>query len=419
MEKLTGMPSENYTRKGDKVNEEKLKGLAEHLETPSYLFDLERLSNHIRHTREVIGNSYKLCFAMKANPFLVSAVSEYVDRLEVCSPGEYEICIREGIVPDKIVVSGVSKTVESMRRILEYSGGKGIYTIESLYQYEVLKACFKKKDKKLKVILRLSSGNQFGMDKQTLERVLSMNGQDEIMDIIGLHFYSGTQKKMKTIKKETDELNAYALYLKQSYGISKLELEYGPGLAVSYFQGEEQAEEDILTEFKEALCGLREYDSICIELGRFLTAGSGYYFTQIEDVKYTNDARYIIVDGGIHQLNYFGQIMGMKKPGMILAKRKRTKDEPESESDIQEIGNWQICGSLCTANDVIVRGVTLPFPHKDDVIIFKNVGAYSVTEGMSMFLSRELPQIYIHAEDGAIRCIRKRIETNLLNSKNI
>ena len=418
MEKLTGMPSENYTRKGDKVNEEKLKGLAEHLGTPSYLFDLERLSNHIRHIREVIGNKYKICFAMKANPFLVSAISEYADRLEVCSPGEYEICIREGIAPDKIVVSGVNKTEESMKRILEYSDGKGIYTIESLYQYEVLKTCFKKKNKRLKVILRLSSGNQFGMDKQTLEKVLDMNGKEGIMDIIGLHFYSGTQKKMKTIKKEIDELNAYALYIKQSYGISKLELEYGPGLAVSYFQGEEQAEEDLLTEFKDSLCGLKEYENICIELGRFLTAGSGYYFTKIEDVKYTNDTKYIIVDGGIHQLNYFGQIMGMKKPHMILVKRKRMKDEPESESDIQETENWQICGSLCTANDVIVRGVTLPFPHKDDVIIFKNVGAYSMTEGMSMFLSRELPQIYIYAEDGIIRCIRKKIETNLLNSRN-
>lgn len=395
------------------MKEEELVRLSENIDTPSYVFDLESLSQHIGQTREGIGTEYGICFAMKANPFLVSVMSRHTDRLEVCSPGEYEICIREGIEAEKIIVSGVNKTEEGMMRILAYSKGKGIYTIESPYQYEVLRNSFLRKGcqaeigRRPKVLLRLSSGNQFGMDKHTLEKVLLMNYEDNAMDIIGLHFYSGTQKKMKAIKKEVQQLNEYAAYLKKTYGISDLELEYGPGLAVSYFLGECQENDKMLREFRAALNSLSEYKSICIELGRYLTADCGYYFTKVEDVKCTEDTGYVIVDGGIHQINYFGQVMGMKQPYMTFVYQNRTEEEV----------SLQICGSLCTANDIIVRGVMLPSPKRGDVLIFKKAGAYSVTEGMSMFLSRELPNIYLRTEAGKITCIRKRIETNLFNSK--
>lgn len=396
------------------MKEEELIRLSEYIDTPSYVFDLESLTEHIRQTREKMGTEYGICFAMKANPFLVSGMSRYTDRLEVCSPGEYEICIREGIEAEKIIVSGVNKTEESMMRILDYSKGKGIYTIESPYQYEVLRNSFLRKGcqaeigRRPKVILRLSSGNQFGMDKHTLEKVLLMNYEDNAMDIIGLHFYAGTQKKMKVIKKEVEQLNEYAAYLKKTYGISDLELEYGPGLAVSYFSGEQPDDGNMLREFREALNNLSEYKSICIELGRYLTADCGYYFTKVEDVKCTEATGYVIVDGGIHQINYFGQVMGMKQPYMTFVHQNKTEEEEVS---------LQICGSLCTANDIIVRGVMLPYPKRGDVLIFKKAGAYSVTEGMSMFLSRELPNIYLRTEDGKVTCIRKQIETNLFNTK--
>lgn len=408
--------------------EEEFIRISKYIETPSYLFDLESLRHHIIHIKEELGEEYRICFAMKANPFLISFISQYTDRLEVCSPGEYEICIREEINPEKIIVSGVNKTEDSIMEILKYSKGKGIYTVESLYQYEVLKKCFSKSDClkenniQPKVILRLSSGNQFGMDKYTIEKILTMNSQDNEMNITGLHFYSGTQKKMKVIEKEAKELNEYASYLKQTYGISDLELEYGPGLAVNYFSGEEQNEKEVIKEFTHILHNMNEYKNVCIELGRYLTSECGYYFTEVKDVKRTEETNYIIVDGGIHQINYYGQIMGMKKPFITVLRHNQSDEmevEKESLSHMENMKteNWQICGSLCTANDIIVRGVMMQEPKRGDVLVFKKVGAYSATEGMSMFLSRELPDIYIYTEEGNIVCIRKKIETNLFTCR--
>ena len=55
-----------------------------------------------------------------------------------------------------------------------------------------------------------------------------------------------------------------------------------------------------------------------IEMGRFLAASCGKYYTQVKDLKSTGDANYAILDGGIHHLNYFGQRMAMQVPPISI-----------------------------------------------------------------------------------------------------
>ena len=105
--------------------------------------------------------------------------------------------------------------------------------------------------------------------------------------------------------------------------------------------------------------------------------------------------------------------MGMKKPFM----RKISCNKIQNIKSNDEYNKWTLCGSLCTANDVIVREVSIDNPRVDDIIVFENVGAYSVTEGISLFLSRELPAVYVYTEDKMI-CVRERLETNTLNTIN-
>ena len=130
--------------------------------------------------------------------------------------------------------------------------------------------------------------------------------------------------------------------------------------------------------------------------------------TQIMDIKHTADTGFIIVDGGIHHINYYGQMMGMKKPYMQII---RTKDTPGNA------GKWTICGSLCTVNDVLVRQVELDAFDIGDILVFERCGAYAVTEGMALFLSRELPQVLLIDTDGSIQILRNRTQINVLNGK--
>lgn len=396
------------------MQQDMLQLIASHYGTPTYVFDMQNLSKRVALLRSKLPAGTQLCFAMKANPFLTGALSRLTDKLEVCSPGEYEICIREQIDPEKLVVSGVSKTKESMERILSYSHGAGIYTIESELHYRILRQCADRLDRRLKVLLRLSSGNQFGMDEATLERVLTMIQTDNCMDVIGIHYYSGTQKKEQKIEQELQRLDAYGKQLVDKYNLNGLELEYGPSLMVSYFENAGTAELTAADEnhqldmLNHSLSDISSYQHISIELGRFLAWDCGYYMTQIMDIKHTAGTGFVIVDGGIHHINYYGQMMGMKKPYMQII---RIKDTPGN------VGKWTICGSLCTVNDVLVRQAELDAFDIGDILVFERCGAYAVTEGMALFLSRELPQVLLVDTDGNIQILRNQTQINVLNGR--
>jgi len=403
----------------EQTQQKLFQSIASDFETPSYIFDVRKLAERIALIRNMLPKETTLCFAMKANPFMTGALAKLVDRLEVCSPGEYEICIREGINPEMIVVSGVNKTLASMERIFAYSHGAGIYTIESPLHYQILKQCAGKLGKRIKVLLRLSSGNQFGMDEASLDQVLSMIQADGRMEVTGIHYYSGTQKNAKKIESELKHLDAYGTRLRKDYPIENLELEYGPGLMVSYFENAGAAEREAsdasfqLNTLHDLLAGMNAYNHISIELGRFLVSTCGYYMTKVMDIKHTGETNFAIVDGGIHQLQYYGQMMGMKKPYIHLINMSE-KDNPALQKDKS---NWTICGSLCTVNDVLVRQAALNAFDIGDILVFEQCGAYSVTEGMALFLSRELPQVLFVDYDGTTHIFRNKTQINILNGR--
>lgn len=374
--------------------------------TPAYVFDLDKLKERVEKIKNALGSKAKICYAMKANPFIIRLMNEYIDKYEVCSPGEYEICYRHGIAPEKIIVSGVNKTTDSMERIFGLSNGKGIFTIESKMHYDILSKLCAKKDLYIKVLIRLSSGNQFGVDKEEFENIAGMVAEDEHLSLYGIHYYSGTQKKMKKIAKELEMLSEYRAYLLETYGIELDELEYGPGLIFNYFEAEkDNGFEEQLSELNELLDIAGQFKSITLEMGRFIASECGSFCTSVVDIKHNEGYNYCIVDGGIHQLNYYGQTMGMKKPYMDVI------------TSSNELTKWNVCGSLCTVNDVILRDVELPKLNIGDVLVFKNCGAYSVTEGMALFLSRELPKVLFYDREAGFKVVRKQIGTDIFNEE--
>lgn len=47
--------------------------------------------------------------------------------------------------------------------------------------------------------------------------------------------------------------------------------------------------------------------------------------------------------------------------------------------------------------------------------VFHNIGAYSVTEGIYLFLSRKMPAIYLYSEEKGAELVRDQLETWTLN----
>ena len=47
--------------------------------TPSYVFDLDALAVHVNKIKELLAGKARVCYAMKANPFLTRPMMKHVD----------------------------------------------------------------------------------------------------------------------------------------------------------------------------------------------------------------------------------------------------------------------------------------------------------------------------------------------------
>lgn len=405
-------------------------------QTPYYVFDTDEFAKRAAMIRAALdckgGRRIPLCFSIKANPFLLHRLPEGLDHVEVCSPGELEICIALGVKPESIIYSGVMKEKCDIERAVSY--GAGILTCESIRHAtlisEVMSECIpygvheaRSVETKAQVILRLTSGNQFGMSIEDIEYIISHPDEFKGIAVMGIHYYSGTQKSLRKINKDLEKIKSALTMLKDKYSFEPQLVEYGPGLCVEYFEEDwQEREKQSLDEAAEVLREFAEEYPLGIEMGRFLAASCGKYYTQVKDLKSTGDANYAILDGGIHHLNYFGQRMAMQVPPIKVYAGEVSENEEKTGVELTELPDtdYTLCGSLCTVADVLVREVKLKKLELGDVLEFGHCGAYSVTEAPALFLSRQLPAIYAYSKEYGYECLRELIpaaEINLAGKK--
>ena len=382
--------------------------------TECFVFDADEVRKRAKEIKALLNEglakerAINLCFSIKANPFLIPVLMDSVDYFEVCSPGELSICMAERVAPDKIIYSGVHKDEWDVEEAVKY--GAKIITAESILHYEIIKKVCGRLKKSANVILRLSAGSQFGMSKEDIEYILedAVKEGKSYVNLEGVHYFAGTQReKLKHQRRELEMLKEFMLELRNKYKMPLKWLEYGPGLPFNYFEGE--IREDTLMPLKELLGDIKactDENDITIEMGRFLASSCGYYLTRIYDIKRSFDNNWCILGGGINHVNYLGQMMGLKVPVI--------KFLSEDGADAAEEFSYTLCGSLCTTSDVLVREIKHKELKVGDILCFTNIGAYSVTEGINLFLSRTMPKIIIF-NSGKAEPVRDRIESWKLN----
>lgn len=387
----------------------KYEDIVSHLETPAYVFDIDVLRDRIHFIQEVLGKNIHLCYAMKANPFVIKCIENDIDRYEVCSHGEFEICERASIPMEKVVLSGVYKNPKDIKRVITTYRDQIVYTSESPQQFHMIHEIAKQAGCQVKTLLRITTGNQFGMSEEELCKIIKNRTQYPYVEILGIQHFSGTQRKrLRMYEEELKYVDTLISRLEDDYGYIAKELEFGPGFYVEYFHDAKPYDEiELLKEFCSLLDHLHFQGHITLELGRFIAASCGNYYTDIVDYK-ENGVPYCIVNGGMHQMTYYGQMMAMKIPYY----RQLKKNQIEGEYI-----KCHVSGSLCTMNDNLVKGLLLQDPQIGDIIEFQRVGAYAMCEGISLFLSRDIPSIYLYSKQDGLCLQRARFETNILNYK--
>ncbi len=371
--------------------------------TPCYVYDIDILKKRIDDIKNELPG-IPLTFSIKANSFVLNSITEEVSHVEVCSPGELHICKALSLSPDKIIYSGVMKEETDIREAITY--GVHILTAESKRHYTLISNVAQELGKTVNVILRISSDNQFGMDPDDIYEIVSNKEVYNNVHLFGFHYYSGTQKKkIKQIESDIETIENVFKTCKNKYGFEPELVEYGPGLAVEYFK--ESGDIDDIELLKTIAPVIRDFAKrvpLGVEMGRFIVASCGSYFSSVKDIKTNYGVQYVIMDGGIHQLKYYGQIMAMHSPILV----QNTKRDGE-------IIKYCLCGSLCTVADVLIKEAELHELRIDDVIEFKKCGAYSLTEASSLFLSRDMPTIYLK-KNGNLKRVRGVVESCAINT---
>ena len=373
--------------------------------TPAYYFDADEFEKRVRFVKEEF-TDIPLTFSIKANPFLLNNLPEGISHVEVCSPGELAICKAYHIPGSRIIYSGVNKGSDDVGDAVAY--GVDIATAESLLHVELEQQAAEQEGIRQKVLLRLTSGNQFGMSEDDILQVLGHLNRYPNLIVHGIHYYSGTQKRKRQIDRDFADLRGALSRFEREAGYVPQLVEMGPGLPADYFDPPyDETEKATLRENKnQILAFAREYP-LGIEMGRYLAAPCGTYASRVVDIKNNSDTDYVICDGGIHHLNYYGQTMAMQVPEMDVLQDHAGAQKP-----------YCICGSLCTGADVLVREVDLPELCRGDVLLFHRCGAYSVTESRMLFLSRMMPEIYVYSEDRGMEKLRGPVDSSWINRRD-
>ena len=324
----------------------KLRELLPRVGTPSYIFDLDAFQIRAELVKKYFGDKIGLCFSIKANPFLLGRLPEVFDKIEVCSPGELTVCERTGADMSAVIFSGVNKGYADVERAAD--DNVGTFTAESPLHLELINDAALRRGKVFDLLLRVTDikgGSQFGMNEEVTLDIIRRRDEYKGVNIVGLHYFTGTAKrKAKPIEKECDYLMDLTARIKSDLGFTVQRIEYGTGLAVDYFSETADAEEEErLASISPKLQELAEVAELTVEMGRFFAAPCGYYLTKVVDTKTNFDINYAIVDGGMNQVKYNGQLQGMQIPEILhLADRDLSGDAQP----------WTLCGSICTTADI-------------------------------------------------------------------
>ncbi|MBL4807643.1 MAG: diaminopimelate decarboxylase, partial [Rhodobacteraceae bacterium] len=134
-----------------------LPDIAAKVGTPFYVYSTATLQRHYQVFDEALkGMDHHIFYAMKANSNLavLKVMADMGAGMDVVSGGEYAKARAAGVSGDKIVFSGVGKTVDEME--LALTGGIRQFNVESEPELLVLSAVATRLGKVAKITLRVN-----------------------------------------------------------------------------------------------------------------------------------------------------------------------------------------------------------------------------------------------------------------------
>ncbi len=365
--------------------------IAERWGTPFYLFHPGRFRKNIRDFSAAMRRHYEpfiLGYSYKTNylPAATLAVKQEGGYAEVVSRLEYELALRLGYSPERIIFNGPLKRRADLEMALD---GGAIVNLDSMTEIEFLCDWLLRHPEArpavgLRININLTGADgssriqdglktgRFGFAGENLERAIDTLSSHGV-EVVSLHGHSSSSdRSVENFRTICGTLCA----VRERYSLNRLRyLNVGGG-----FFGRVPREligRDVPTfdEYAAAIAELLLADGwvaanrpfLVAEPGVSVVADSMSFYTAIHSRKNVAGTRnFVTVDGSVfnvkptmHRYNMLFRHIAARPPG----------------------GSGIVCdvvGSTCMEKDIILQDVVLPDPQPGDYIEIKGAGAYTI-----------------------------------------
>lgn len=387
-------------------NSEEINKYVQDYSSPVFLYSKKIISAQYNLLRKNIPEKFQIFYAQKSNPNknILNHISSLGAGCDTASRGEMKSALEAGFRPDKIMLTGPSKTEAEIRFAVE--NDLLTLNVESLQEIILTDKICKEYNKRQDILIRINPKfeagetnkiiggmgvSKFGIDMDFIPEVLDKIKNFANISVKGIHIFNSSQildwlRIYTNIKDVIDT----AKKLSNKYNLNFELIDAGGGLGIPYSEEENFLDIERLgnrlndlienAEYKNFLAGMK----IILEPGRFLSGLAGIYLTKVLYTKESCGKRLLLTDGGIHHL---------LRPALIEHEHPIINLTAISQN-ITNVVNYLVAGPLCTSLDQFGDSVKINETKPGDILAILNAGAYGYTESMPLFLSHEAAKEY-------------------------
>jgi len=385
--------------------------IAAQVGTPFYLYSTATFERHFRLFDEALdGVDHLVCYAMKAasNQAILKTLAALGAGMDVVSQGEYARAIAAGVPGERIVFSGVGKTVEEIETALR--GGIRQFNVESEPEMEAINAAALGLGKVAPITIRVNpdvdakthakiatgkSENKFGIPISRAREVYAHAARLEGLKVVGIDVHIGSQLTQlepfrlayEKVAELTGQLRA------DGHEITRLDL--GGGLGIPYTRSNEAP--PLPVEYGQMIKDTLGHlgCEIEIEPGRLIAGNAGIMVSKVIYVKEGEDRQFMIVDAAMNDLI---------RPAMYEAHHDI---EPivQAQPGVEQVA-YDIVGPVCESGDTFAKARVMPPVAAGDLIAFRSAGAYGAVMSSEYNSRPMIPEVMVKGDAFAV--IRRR-----------
>ncbi|NRB02762.1 MAG: diaminopimelate decarboxylase [Rhodobacteraceae bacterium] len=375
--------------------------------TPFYVYSTATLLRHYQLFDEALAwGDHLVCYAMKAasNVAILKTLAEAGAGMDVVSGGEYLRAKAAGVPGSRIVFSGVGKTEEEIRLVLE--GGIRQINVESEPEMQAISKVATSMGVSVPITIRVNpdvdakthakiatgkSENKFGIPIARAREVYAMAAALPGLEVVGIDVHIGSQLTDLTPFELAFAKVAELTEVLRADGHTIKRLDLGGGLGIPYSRSNEAPPlpSDFGAMIQRTVGHLG--CEIEIEPGRLIAGNAGLMVTQVIYVKSGEGRDFLILDGAMNDLI---------RPAMYEAHHDIVPVQEPAPGVEQH--TYDIVGPVCETGDTFARGRNMPPVAAGDLVAFRSAGAYGAVMA-SEYNSRPLiPEVLVHGDQYAV-----------------